>query len=296
VRSTVFPLVERSAASVVGRVDIKLPNASFIGEIVDEEGNRATNAIVYADSEETAKEPFSESVPDGLFTLSGLPEGRFRVHAQGPLQGKLAESDVTVVTLSEDEVSPPVKLVLRPHSVIRGRVTDALGVGVFGAILQPLPHTAGVGEPAAHTDPTGSFAIQVPKNVQAIRLAVYAPGHALRLVSYPLSVPGPLEIPLSPASGRLELKTPHLVKGKNAILLHGDCAAFPLIARSVGMKVTFTQGKRDSIVLPEMEPGAYTLCMVGFIASTAGGAGDDCRSGVLAAGGELTLSVDLPEK
>jgi hypothetical protein len=140
----------------------------------------------------------------------------------------------------------------------------------------------------------GSFKIELPAATQRIHLLVFAPGFAMRMLSAAVEKDRPLEIAVEPNGGTLVLEMPQISKGPPPLLAHGGAFTFPMVLQRWATLQGAAQAPEGRIVLPNVEPGAYSLC-VGASTELRQGkeplADGRCVSGVLTPLGELTLAL-----
>jgi len=105
-----------------------------------------------------------ETEADGLFELSGLPEGEYSVHAY-PLQTPVADASAPWLASEVEHVatgSQPITIALARGASIRGRLVDAHGAPLFGYVVAAAGGGTLSGE-FSTTDAEGRFALTVTR-------------------------------------------------------------------------------------------------------------------------------------
>lgn len=304
--------VRKSPGEPWAKVEIDLPDNRVSGGVVDESGAPISKVLVEAVAAEDGARPTStrSSEPDGSFELRGLEEGRYLLEARHSRRGRRLSADRVSVEVDEDREAEAIRLVLRENSLLDGQVVSPMGLGVPGAqVLARLDKSErsliGV-MPSATTDADGVFQLSLPQGTGRMILSVMAPGFALKSLVLDARDGEALLIELEQTSGtlvvtydggrnvrpglrrhRTDLFHPHLIAPSGALRqwaeVHGEL-----------------QEDTERYVIPMLEPGAYTVCYdVGFaVISTGwlphGGFAGRCASGVLAAFGELHLTLPVP--
>jgi hypothetical protein len=304
---TRFPAVEPATTPEPGRYRVRLevPGTALEGTVVDTQDRPVEEAVVSATATGRALGEGSHTQlttdEEGRFRVRGFPPGPVQLEAEGRVDGRLASSEVTPVTIDEELPVTGLTLVLRLDLEITGQVVGPQGLGVPGAQVVPLPNGAGgiagaIREVA--TDPSGAFRLRLPADIGELLLSVYPPGYGAR--QYRLApTPEPLLLPVDPAAGRLVIHSPDgepLSPTRLWVFQDHAMAVVPHLwqwAEAHGARATV----EGSLVFPALAPGRYTVCHGGGrLDLGAGGrppldASTPCASGELAAGGELVLTL-----
>lgn len=274
-------------------VRISLPGARIAGIVTDERGTGVEDAIVtvVADNTDRPRRTQVRSGPGGVFRAAALDGDRYRLSAEA----RAGESDVVHVTLSEDE-DRRIEIVLHPWQMLHGTVSSAHGPA-SGAELYIQPLQGAASKPLIYTDATGSFKATVPPGTDTFDLAVSAPGFARSFFRIPWQKGRKLHLSVDQIGGALTIDVPksmelpittwvHLVRGDARILLG--------LAQRWGIVQSPSAPDRYTLVVPQMEPGAYRLCATpaGGLATVTPFDPNRCVSGVLAPYGQLTLRLD----
>jgi hypothetical protein len=287
--------VHRSEGEQEATVDIRLPGTALEGEVVDEGGAAVGNAIVTTvDAEHREFGTESRCDAQGQFRLEGLGPGTIRVEARGGGRS----SQVVTVELNEGAEPAKLRLVLADNIKLNGRVLGRLGpvggAGVAALALGGGLRTRGVD---ATTNADGRFSLSLPWDVQEVTLAVTAPGFALRAMRWRVVSAEELSIQVDQDGGSLVVRlSQQSQSGQQTgfwVVVHNGCA-LPLgffgpwrTANGV------SGGDQQGVVIPQLEPGDYSLCWVpyDFLPLLAAGVlpAKNCTAGYLSRNGLLTL-------
>jgi hypothetical protein len=284
-RTILLDLPENSSESLV----IELPSSILLGEVVDHRGVPVEDAsITIAGGDPRERIVQRRTRADGTFEVHGLATGTYTVVASG----FLTESATVTVDLRADETPEPVRLILRNMQRLRGRVVSPRGA-VSGASVQAV--ATDVQQLIAFTRPTdanGEFDLAVPPDARTFDVVVAPPGHSYVLTGARLGEP--LLINAEQRGGTLTVQSsrgdmPYIVHNGGTIPTSTVGHAWPM--RTEELNDTSTQ-----FVIPMMEPGAYSACVVpnGAIEQfrrSGGASGGRCVSGFLAPFGALTLDT-----
>ncbi|HSK80803.1 MAG TPA: carboxypeptidase-like regulatory domain-containing protein [Thermoanaerobaculia bacterium] len=281
--------VKRLPGKRAAKVDVRVPDTTLAGEVVDDQGRKVPGAYVDVIRERGHSVTTDE---DGEFEFRGIEPGPAGVEAQD--QGRT--SGMVEVTVSEDRNAPRLRLVLRKETQVQGRVFSSAGP-VPGAELLAFPSVADVPFATgveAVTRADGSFTLSFPANVQAFHLTVFAPGYAFRMLPVVVERDKALEVPVETSGGTLVLEMPGLRReDPQPLLAHkGSFTPLPLLSRWIRLQRVQSQDPRR-IVIPNMEAGDYSVCRNAGLELRQGKEppGDRCVSGFLAPHGELVLRL-----
>ena len=298
------------AAKGLPRLDllVRVPNTRLPVEVVDESGR----GVPRAEWTVLGKRSFGDWTDEGgRAEVTGLKPGPqcLRV-AQSDPPRKSAETAAVV----QEGKTPPVRLVLPDRVDVRGRLRPRLGAAAGARVLVwPAGSRGRVDAFSQSTDEDGEFRLALPPSLKRCDLMVLAPGSALRMTRAEVSRNRLLEIDLDTAGGTLILDLPGGAAPQDAGPLEPGyrAPAEPCdpAARQAGALTTLhilrrwadlqdTPQTPGRLVVPNVEPGPYTLCATDsapFVRRGAPREGDArCVGGVLAAAGELTL--ELPRR
>jgi hypothetical protein len=268
-------------------VEVRIPDTRLAGEVVDEGGHRVPKALVTILTK-GATQVYTDE--EGRFELRGLKPGPQGIQAE---DGSRTSGPVEVV-VEEKRETPRLHLVLREMLELRGRVTSRLGPRP-GAELIGFPFMDQVGYATGLntvTNADGSFSLSLPAATRRIDLMVFAPGFAMRMLPVLVEKGHPVEISVEPDGGTLVLELPDTADHP-PLLAHAGTFTFPFFLRrwATLQRVPQTPGR---LTLPNVEPGAYSLCVKASAELRQGQEppGDGrCVSGVLAPFSELTLRI-----
>lgn len=282
----------------IAKLELQVPDTLVSGRVVNERGEAVAGAEVRAFAPPPREgEHSTRSDEKGGFRFRGLPEGSYTLSAHL----EEASSDGIPVSLDEELDAPEATLVLRDQVEVRGFVLSRAG-GVPGARLLVIPELGGMSSAQfeeTHSSAGGLFRAKVPAGTSALTLVVAAPGFGVRMLRELLPLPGAsLQVNVERGGGNLAVSTslfrpnPDGTRRPMPILFH-DGAAVPLAILMRFSEPTQRTGGLPSMVLPSLESGVYALCS-GKATTQAWRQGsspppDECTSGFLAVGGELTL-------
>jgi hypothetical protein len=143
-------------------------------------------------------------------------------------------------------------------------------------VVLPRDTTASV-VPTGISDSNGRFELKLPPLTRGFDLVVQAPGFALATGRVQVQDDKRLTITVGQMGGNLAVEIP---AGMEAVIRH-DGAELPLRWLALRASGTFEVGEGWAIAnLPNVEPGAYTIC-----------GGGRCQSGDLAPNGNTLISL-----
>jgi hypothetical protein len=275
------------------RVEIKVPDTRLGGEVVDENGHKVAQAVVSTYDRDPSDVQTDDS---GEFELRGLSAGTIGIEAEKDD----ATSGVTEVAIEERRENQRVHLVLRERTEARGRVVSATGP-VPGAEVLGFPSLGEVGfgtVETAVTDVDGTFRLRLPAATRSLNLLVFPPGFAMRMLPAVVQKDSPIEVMVEPDGGTLTIELPG----------GGASQALPLLAHGgtwipLGLMARWQRlqgsgrGTSGRMVLPNLEPGAYSLCVQASPELRHGQEPPQdgrCANGVLPPYGELSLRSPGP--
>jgi protocatechuate 3,4-dioxygenase beta subunit len=277
-------------------VDVTVKAAGIAGRVTNAEGRAVSGAVVSVRSTGAqggndghgrgGMQDQTES--DGTFLVEGLDPGSYSltVAASG-----YRNAEVPPVTIANDSDVPSVDVHLEPGRTVRGRVLDANGNGIAGAMV----FTAASGaSPSARdampatSDVNGTFLITAPADGPIDLTAIAAGFPAARAVS--VQPQEGVDVVLrAPHPGRIRVKVVDrsgVVEGAKV-----DCKAVPDFLGS-GLLAMFnrtpaTDSDGTTTVSP-LAPGAYELTV------TKGAAVRATSAATVAEGSEVVQTVNIP--
>lgn len=275
-------------------VEIRVPDTSLTAEVVDAQGRRAAKAVIQViDEVKNLRFQDDQRPSDPVQQIIGLKPGLQRIRAAQ--QHPLRLGDPVEVRLREGERGPHLRLRLPETITVRGRVLPRFGYATGARVFAwPSGTSNGAGVEA---DEDGDFEFSLPGGTRKVQLVVLPAGNALRILESAVSENRPLEIPVHRAGGTLILEGPEALveippQPKDDEPLNRP---LPVLLRQWA-DLQGTPQSSGRLVVPNVEPGAYTLCPGSPFTLRPGGAKEGekgCASGVLKAAGELRLR--LPE-
>ena len=299
--------VETRAGSSRASVVIELPGTRLEGEVVDPDGHGLTGVTVMAmpvrrKPGEPAEQPsYAQTDTGGLFSFEGFAAAMYRLQAArrvGEEKKKEMSSPVEVV-LSEEDPFQSVRLVLGQPAVLRGRLLSAAG-GVPGATIIARPQTAtlGVYLPSAHSGPDGRFELSLPEDTLSAELTVMAAGFLFFRQVIAVDAQGEVPIQLEQQGGGTLVIRPDPQREPGRWYSH--------LTRSDGMRLDFGALSRwstinqaplagETIEIPRMPSGHYSVCWPLSLGERLEGREQDCTEGYLSANSRLEIAQVRPE-
>lgn len=280
-------------------VEINLPDTLLEVEVVDENGRPVGGAMVLVlRYPPTEKPSFDRTDAEGMFSVRGLDYSEFRIQAQSMSPYGLLLSEPITISLSENAPSTSVQLTIRRTEKLRGRVLASVGTAVPGARIEiEGPVTGGLLNmlvQGAQTGHDGSFAIDVPPDIQKVAAIVLAPGFVLTTVDLPTDSSREHLIQLSQDGGgtlAVELAEPTgLVFGNqpSVDLTYDGRVAFDagILSNWAGMN-GLASPEPLMLQVPLMPAGSYSAC---WTTHSENGSEKECSQGFLSPNGILELS------
>jgi hypothetical protein len=272
--------------------EIVLPDTRLPILVVNEQGRPVEGATVIVEGDPPSRMTTDEQ---GICLFRALKPGPRKVKATGD-PGR--ESETREVLLKERVINPPlVRLLLPTRIEFLGRVAPRFGTAL-GAEVYASPQRK-PGESlqgfSTRTVEDGRFRLGIPPGTRKLNLLVMAFGQALRRTRVDVDSRRRVNVPVDTPGGTLVLELPE--ETLKAITRPADenqgVTTLPYLLRHWAelQGVTWTPGL---LVVPNVEPGTYSLCAgeppeVRWGGAPAGGRA--CVSGVLEAGGELRLAL-----
>jgi protocatechuate 3,4-dioxygenase beta subunit len=273
-------------------LDIVVRGGTISGSVVDEEGDPVRGASVLALADAASGRDRVTGVvsdADGRYHIEGLEDGTYGVTASAP---GFRVASVHPVPIAGGD-SAAIDLRLLRGDALRGRVVDAHGQGVPGALVLvgPSGSTEMATATSGQTDINGTFRVTAPVDgpldITAIA-AGWAPARLLGIL--PPSAPdAPEPLLRTSTGGRVRIRVlgndgqpvPSVQLQLRAVpaILGGDMALL--------MNPPALTDVSGTTVVDRLAPGAYEV-------SVAGAAGPPPRSVTVAEGSETPLEIRLP--
>ena len=143
------------------------------------------NATVVADAD--AHHQQTQTDADGIYSLSGLPDGHYEIEVHAALGQPFADAGEVVIALAGDEVRSRVGFRLPPAGVVSGRVVDTAGAPVAG--LEIVARGRRGFDRIEETDGDGRFSLRAP--VGAVVIGLEDSEAEFRFVPVRSAVPAP---------------------------------------------------------------------------------------------------------
>ena len=278
-------------------VDVTLKAAGISGRVMNSEGKPVSGAVVSVKS--TGSQGAGEghgrggmqdqTESDGTFLIEGLDPGTYGLSVAAP---GYRNAEVPTVTIANDSDVPAVDVRLEPGRTVRGRVLDANGNGIAGAMVL----TAASGAPPsgrdsmpATTDVNGTFVITAPADGPIDLTAVAAGFPAARAVS--VQPQDGVDVVLrAPRPGRIRVT----VVDREGHPVGGAKVGYRAVPDYLGagylafLDRTLPTEPDGTTTLSSLAPGAYELTI------SVGGATKATATATVAEGSEVVLTVPLP--
>jgi hypothetical protein len=289
---TIHERPERESEETV-RLDLVIPAGMIDGVVVDADGSPALRGIanVIRAGDETA-DVMQAQIAEGKFELTGLSPGDYTVYAEG-LGGRATRK--SMVNVAEDQVSS-VKLTFGESLRVTGRLTTDDGAPIAGAkvfvnsaeVPAPvwIPRTSGGG---------GEFGTELAEGTRNIDIVVIAPGFAFKFFRAPLDTERQIVILMRQNGGRLALMVPTAamegISDRIPFVVHNGVAipAMFLLSNRIGRSSAGDGGL--TITAPNVEPGAYGLCIATVAEAASLSQSANCSFGNLPPFGTVDLSI-----
>jgi protocatechuate 3,4-dioxygenase beta subunit len=273
-------------------VDVTVKAAGISGRVLNGEGKPVSGAMVSVQSTAAAGGGDGhgrggmrdQSESDGTFLIEGLEPGTYAltVSAAG-----YRNAEAPPVTVANDSDVPAVEVRLEPGRTVRGRVLDANGMGIAGAMVMTAPAGAapsGSG-PSVATDVNGTFVITAPGDgpIDLTAIAQGVPPARAMAVQPQEGVDMVVRAP-RPGHVRLTVVDPNgsLVAGAKV-----TCRAVPDYLGSRFANQQQTTGADGVTVVGSLAPGGYELTVTA-------GTRHATATATLPEGGEVAQMVSLP--
>ena len=263
------------------KIDFDLDESALRGTVVDDQGRPVAEASVGLRWK-------------GMLVAPTDAEGKFTIDVQGEGAGELTatkrgyrESEAVEVRVSVGAAPPPVTLVLKRKTTLRGTIRSGAGAPLAGAWVASVGHSLQAGPflySSTRSTTDGEFEVELPSG--AVRLFGSGPGCPLFWFDPPTAGPGlpdgeetvALSCPLLPATVELEmtddagqpLALAAVILKSGGAIVPGEVLASHL--RLLGLPAQSDGAGR--LVLAGLMPGEYDLFLSGFSSegTIAGGA------------------------
>jgi hypothetical protein len=277
------------------RMAIRVPDTVLTAAVVDPRGKSISPAEIQVLGKPLISLPQNASpLPPWPRDIIGLKPGpqRLRAAQNNPFR----RGEPVEVQLREGERPRLLRLVLPDVIDIRGRVLPRVG-SAAGTHVYAWAATPSSTQPkgfGTETDEDGDFRVILPGGTRRANFVVLPPGGSLRLLQSDVSEKRLLEIPVRRAGGTL------LIEGPDALVEIPEPKGSepPRISTAILLRkwadLQATPQSPGRLVVPNVEPGMYTLCSGDPFSLQRGPAKagqKGCVSGMLKAAGELTLSI-----
>lgn len=259
-------------------MELVLPDVYVQGRAVTESGEAVEGAVVtFADR----GEPMATvtTTRDGSFSAYGLPARTLYVSASSAgLASELAEVQV------REDATPPIRITMHPHRVVRGRVVGPAGP-VAGARIALWPELGVVNSTISDSD--GHFEVPMPPAAEVATLAVYSPGLALHVRGVAMSASAePLVIPLTSVRGSVRVSVDAENPEQRITFIESNQRRIPA---SFAVQLVAPSSSADAamrtVMLGDLPPGEFRACTGTPLQP------ERCAAGSIAPASELTLHI-----
>jgi len=260
---------------------IDLPLNAIMGTVARKDGQPIDNALVRISGVEGLQSVNVEA--DGSFFAAGLGAGHYTVSATAFLM----DSPAVDVAIDDGSVPDPIRLVLDNSTKIHGQVMSHFGA-VAGA--QVVVASTDVPQSVSQintSDEKGEFSTVVAPGAHEIDVFVAAPGFALKFFHTHIR-DGALLIGVDQRGGRVTVAAPHDGDRRHPYLVHNGMwyPADVLVG-------AYAQEASGQVIIPSIDPGAYSLCTATFDEARAARNGitfaRPCQNAFLAPYGTVTF-------
>jgi hypothetical protein len=240
----------------MARLDLRLPAATFGGEVVDDAARPAFPVLVNVTAPDGDFQQIESS--DGSFAVTGAAPGRYLVRAQ--TREADTERPYEVVLRDENDVSQYVRLVVKPRMYIEGFVRSSFGAVPGAQVFAAPAFSEGGTVFTINTDIDGHFRFPLPPHTRDLLLSVSAPGFSYRLMRL---TPGgdPLNVRLEQSGGALTIDCALTKDGLRPYILHDGAVltawGFAYLANA---KLSADPAERLRFEAGDVAPGEYSLC------------------------------------
>jgi hypothetical protein len=290
------PPVRRTLRHVVvndGKIELHLPSTVVVGDVALRDGTTPQSAGINIRG--ATDEPLVQvsMQRDGGFAVHGLEPGSYNAQAISFLR----QSEPVTFTVDADGTFEPMHLVLLDEQKIRGRVVSDVAP-IAGAAVTIIPvDVPGGSSNSDTTNLQGEFSATAPPASRELDVIVAAPGFALKMLHTAIQSSGFVTLKVHQNGGALEVP---LGSGD----LHPYIERFGAVVAVESLAFNWPQSRRagrNTLVIDNVEPGPYTVCMLRrseFFDFRAGriDRGTRCAIGVLAPFSTLSLSVDATHR
>jgi hypothetical protein len=279
-------------------LEIRIPDTALPVEVTDERGRSLSRTTV-----NVLGRIRNQVITDelGKLEIVGLKPGPQCLLAAAD---EFRRSEETPVVLQEGGATPPLRLVIPAKSWINGRILPRLGFASGAQVLAwPAGSAAGVPATFTDTDEDGRFGLYLPPGTRKVSLVVLPPGSALRMLDAELTRDRMLDVHVDTAGGTLVLeglederdsKDTRDREPCDPAVREREALTMPRLLRRWA-DLQGTPQTPGHLVVPNVEPGPYTLCITETAPVLHRGVppeGDArCVGGVLEAAGELALKL-----
>lgn len=277
-------------------LDLELPMYAVHGTVTSEDGKPQSDAQVTFEEMSTGVGSSTATDDAGAFELQDLPPGQYRAVAES-VEGVSARTAFQVVKGAESEL----KLVLNPSERVSFYLVSSHGPVPDAAVQLWLP--PGIPQSFARTDQNGRFEVKLPPGTTQVGLTVAAQGYALKMTRLQIShdsdqTPDANTVSLDTAGGTLvvDLQRPGQVSNNPTMAYLSHNGTIEAIGTLVAFSTNQADGTGETSAVEMIEPGVYSLCLVGDPAELSAlwfgqSQSNRCRTGSVEQGESLTLSL-----
>jgi len=292
--------VEDVGPTEVARVDLRLPDTKLTGEVVDEAGAEASNAVVGYRNDSSSESDYVQADKHGHFAVEGLSPGTLTLMAEWR-----DETSAPANTLLGESHPAEARLVVRAMRTVRGLIRGFEGP-LPGVSMFPLPRDTAnrviaIGASRTVTDIQGHFQIQVPRDTAILDLTLMAPGVAMQAIRVAPIPTDPLQLSLEVSDSTLRLALPKdavaFDPGAPQPVLFSGPIAIDRLLLDDWQRQNAETSRAGELVVSHLPPGDYSACLLSppdvaaVLLGAATVSGSSCRQVLLSPHEDSTITL-----
>jgi protocatechuate 3,4-dioxygenase beta subunit len=274
-------------------VDVTVKAAGIAGRVTNAEGKPVSGAIVSAKGTSASGASSGGHGPrgmqdqtesDGTFLVEGLDPGTYAITVAA---SGYRSAEVPTVTVANENDVPSIDVRLEPGRTVRGRVLDATGTGIAGALVMTAPSGAASGSGGLPTtsDVNGAFVVTAPAD-GPIDLTAIASGFPPARAVAVQPQDGAEVVLRAPRPGHIRVSAQN-PDGSPVVGAKVTCRAVPDYLGAGMVERPLSTGTDGTTTIASLAPGAYEL-------TVNSGPKRGASSATLSEGGEVAVTVTLP--
>jgi carboxypeptidase family protein len=275
-------------------VDITMKTAGISGHVTNSQGKPVSGAVVTVTAAGAAaggdghkRGMQNETEPDGSFLVDGLEAGTYAVTVAA---AGYQNAVVPPVTIANDSDVPAVDVRLEAGRTVRGRVVDANGNGIAGAMVVAA---------ASGAQPSARDAVNAASDVNGTFLVTAPADGPIDVTAVAAGFPPARAIGVQPQEGEdIVLRAPRPGRVRVSVVdPNGPVAGARVSCRAVPdylgggylsmMNLTAPTAADGTTTVSSLAPGSYEL-------TASAGSKHASAAATLAEGGEVVTTITLP--